>query len=308
MKNYYFAGGGTGGHIYPALAVARELKRIEADSQIKFFCSQRPIDARILSAGSFEYTALPIIAPSSKPVGLIKCVGSFIKSRQIVKEIINPDSHNVVVGIGGFVSVPVVLTAKKYAEIAIINIDAVPGKANKLLGYFARIIFVQFESSLKHFQRSKVTIVGCPLRAGFDTVDRGEAIASMGLNPNKSVLLITGASGGAVNINNAIGFLLDKLNGFADKWQIVHIAGISNVEAVRMFYKNAKINHKIFDYCDDIQTVLACADLAVGRAGAGSIAEFAATLTPSICLPYPYHDDRHQELNAQQLEKYTLEW
>ena len=302
MNRYYFAGGGTGGHIYPAIAVAEKLRKIDPAAKIIFFCSERPIDSRILSGSGLEYVALPMCPFSLGPIKLIRFLKAFFASRKIVADTITTSGRGILIGVGGFVSVaPILVGQKLHLPLAIINIDAVPGKANRLLSRFARQIFVQFAHTATYFRQSKVQVLGCPLRSSFNTAERAEVLTGLELNDKKRTLLITGASGGAVNVNNVIGFLLDKLNGFADRWQIIHICGISNLEMVRTFYKEAKISHKVFGFRDDMPALLSAADLVVGRAGGLSVAEYAASATPSICLPYPYHNDKHQELNAKQL-------
>jgi UDP-N-acetylglucosamine--N-acetylmuramyl-(pentapeptide) pyrophosphoryl-undecaprenol N-acetylglucosamine transferase len=232
---------------------------------------------------------------------------SFSAAKKIVKQTIISDSSDkkIVFSVGGFVSASAVFAAKDFKiPVAMLNIDAVPGKANKLLAHRARDIFVQFEKTAPYFGRNrrKVTTTGCPLRSGFFNPDPQAVITALSLSPKKKILLVTGASGGATNINNVIGYLLDRLAAFADDWQIVHLAGIAHFDAVRTFYRQAKINHRILDYFDDMPNLLAAADLVIGRAGAMSVAEFAASGTPAICLPYPYHNDRHQKLNAQYLQ------
>ena len=113
--------------------------------------------------------------------------------------------------------------------------------------------------------------------------------------------MITGASSGSENINNTICSLLEKLDAFADDWQIVHLTGRSNLERVSQNYAGAKIGHKVIGYYDEMQNLLAAADLVIGRSGAVSVAEYAAAGVPSICMPYPYHRDKHQYLNAGKL-------
>ncbi|MCD4830699.1 MAG: UDP-N-acetylglucosamine--N-acetylmuramyl-(pentapeptide) pyrophosphoryl-undecaprenol N-acetylglucosamine transferase [Anaerohalosphaeraceae bacterium] len=304
MKTYYFAGGGTGGHLYPGLAIAEELKRRDPQAKITFFCSNRPIDARILSTSEHNYVPLPASPPGKSPKAILKFIKSFRQSEQIVRQTIGNDKDAVLITIGGFVSAPAVRVAKNIGlDIYMLNIDAVAGKANKFCGRAAKKVFVQFEITAKYFGK-KTIVTGSPLRSAFAKTDRPVAIAKLGLSPKKKTLLITGASGGAANINGVIGLLLDKLESFANDWQIVHLAGITHYNVVRTIYKDAKINLKILDFCDDMPELLACADLAISRAGAMSIAELAASATPAIYLPYPYHRDKHQQINAAQLEKY----
>jgi UDP-N-acetylglucosamine--N-acetylmuramyl-(pentapeptide) pyrophosphoryl-undecaprenol N-acetylglucosamine transferase len=306
MKHFYFAGGGTGGHIYPAIAVAQELLRIAPMCKITFFCSPRPIDARILGGTGFRFIPLPVRSFSRNPYEVFLFFKALFSAKNIVEQTMLSDRSEkaVLFSVGGFVSAPAVLAAKDLKiPVAMLNIDAVPGKANKLLAYLAKDIFVQFEKTGRSFGRNlrKVMVTGCPLRSDFFNPDKTAVITALGLSPKKKVLLVTGASGGAANMNNVIGYLLDWLQAFAADWQIVHLAGIAHFDAVRTFYKQAKIFHKVLDYFDDMPNLLAAAELVIGRAGAMSVAEFAASQTPAICLPYPYHADRHQKLNAQHL-------
>ena len=303
-KHIYFAGGGTGGHIYPALAVAQELLKTAPSCKVTFFCSERPIDARILSHTNFRFISLPVMGFSKNPYQALLFFKMLFSAKRLVRRTIladNPDKA-VLFSVGGFVSAAAVLAAGDFnMPIAMLNIDAVPGKANKFFARFAEDIFVQFEKTRGYFglKKRKVTVTGCPLRPEFFSPDKVKAIESLGLNPKRKILLVTGASGGAANINNVIGFLLDRLENFASDWQIVHLTGIAHYDTVRTLYKNVEIAHKILDYSDDMPNLLAAAEIVIGRAGAMSVAEFAASGTPAICLPYPYHCDRHQRLNAQ---------
>jgi len=306
MRHFYFAGGGTGGHIYPAIAVAQELLKIEPQSRITFFCSERSIDARVLGPTGYHFVPLSVKGFSRNPVKMLSFIYSLLAAKKAAARTILSDNAEkpVLLSVGGFVSAPAILAAHKLKiPAAMLNIDATPGKANKLFGCLARDIFVQFEQTAKSFglSRRKVIATGCPLRAAFFNANGDTAIKALGLSPKKKILLVTGASGGAANINNAIGYLLDRLNGFAADWQIVHLAGIVHFDAVKTLYRQARINYKVLDYYDDMPNLLAAADIVIGRAGAMSIAEFAASQTPAICLPYPYHTDCHQKLNAQYL-------
>ncbi|MCK5226370.1 MAG: UDP-N-acetylglucosamine--N-acetylmuramyl-(pentapeptide) pyrophosphoryl-undecaprenol N-acetylglucosamine transferase, partial [Planctomycetes bacterium] len=146
-----------------------------------------------------------------------------------------------------------------------------------------------------------VNVVGCPLRSGFDNPQPAKAIEQLGLDENKKILLVTGASSGAVNVNKIICSLLEKLNDFAGNWQIVHLTGRADFENVNAKYIDAEINYKLLDYYDNMPDLLNAADLVIGRSGAVSVAEYAAAVLPAICIPYPYHKDKHQYLNAAKL-------
>ncbi len=303
-RSFFFAGGGTGGHIYPAVAVAEQIVKLEPTAKIHFFVSTRNIDEQILSKTGFEFTALPARGFSTRPGKLIRFCTSLIKSYGIAKRSIAKCENVKVIGIGGFVAAPVCLAAHKLkVPIALLNVDIVSGRANKIISRWANEIFVQFEDTRKYFAKSKadVHVVGCPLRSGFGNPEPGKVKSELCLDKDKKILLITGASSGSENINRAVCSLLEKLGVFADDWQIVHLAGVGNYEKVKERSAEAKIGHIVLSYYDDMPNLLAASDLVIGRSGAVSVAEYAAASLPSICIPYPYHKDRHQYLNAGKL-------
>ena len=303
-RNFFFAGGGTGGHIYPAVAVAEKITKIQPGTKIHFFCSKRDIDERILGQTDFEYTQLEAKGFSVRPGQLIDFCRSFLSSYKIAREVISKSRNSVVIGAGGFVSGPVCLAAHRLkVPIGLLNVDIVPGRANKIIARWADWIFLQFEETERYFARGNVSVsvVGCPLRGEFLNPQPERAVEQLELDREKKILLITGASSGSENINTAVCSLLEQLDAFADDWQIVHLAGRGNLEKVKSQYSGVKISYKVLGYFDDMANLLAAADLVIGRSGAVSVAEFAAAAVPSICMPYPYHKDRHQYLNAGKL-------
>ena len=303
-RSFFFAGGGTGGHIYPAIAVAQQIIEIEPSAKIHFFCSKRSIDKHILGQTGFEYTALPATGFSVRPKKLIDFCKSLLRSYRIAEKAVCINWNTVVIGAGGFVSAPVCLAAHKHeVPVALLNVDIIPGRANKINARWADEIFVQFPETEQYFARrnKKVSVVGCPIRSGFRNPQPEKAIERLGLDRDKKILLITGASSGSENINRAVYLLLEKLAAFADDWQIVHLAGQNNFEKVYSYYSDAKISYKVVSYFDDMPDLLAAADLVIGRSGAVSVAEYATAAVPSICMPYPYHKDKHQYLNAGKL-------
>jgi UDP-N-acetylglucosamine--N-acetylmuramyl-(pentapeptide) pyrophosphoryl-undecaprenol N-acetylglucosamine transferase len=212
--------------------------------------------------------------------------------------------NRVVIGAGGFVAAPVCLAGRKLGvPVTLLNVDLIPGRANRLSARWADEIFVQFQESAKPFSgsRAAIRVVGCPLRSGFAHPQPQRAIQDLGLDPNKKMLLITGASSGSTRINEAVCGLLDRLAPFADTWQIVHLTGMDNYETVLKQYEGAAIGHKVVSYYDSMPDLFAAADLVIGRSGAVSVAEYAAAGVPSICMPYPHHKDRHQYFNAGKL-------
>lgn len=302
--SFFFAGGGTGGHIYPALAVAEQIVERRPDACIRFLCSTRPVDKRILNKTEFAYNVLPATGLYFDPRRFIAFCRTFCQSYRRARDMIAHSRNPVVIGAGGFVAAPVCMAGHKLgAPVALVNVDIVPGRANRLSARWADEIFVQFEESAREFssRRAAITTVGCPLRSGFAQADRMRAIEALSLDATKKTLLITGASSGSMRINEAVAMLLPRLEAFADAWQIVHLTGLDNLDEVASRYEGVHIGHKVVSYYDRMPDLLAAADLLVGRSGAVSVAEYAVAGVASICMPYPHHKDRHQYRNAGKL-------
>ncbi len=302
--SFFFAGGGTGGHIYPALAVAEQILKQQPDAGIHFFHSTRVVDEHILGKTQFACTPLPAVGLATHPLKFLRFLWTFRRSYTRAKKLIARSENPLVIGAGGFVAAPVCLAGRKLGvPVTLLNVDLVPGRANKLAARWADEVFVQFEESGKYFHRSRarINVVGCPLRSAFAHPQPEAAIQDLSLDPAKKVLLITGASSGSARINEAVCGLLDQLAQFADSWQIVHLTGLDNYETVLKGYNEARIAHKVVAYYEGMPNLLAAADLVVGRSGAVSVAEYAAAGVPSICMPYPHHKDMHQYRNAGKL-------
>ncbi len=310
--SFFFAGGGTGGHIYPALAVAEEILTQDRDAEVHFLCSMRAIDRRILDETGFVYTPLPATGLYLRPDLLwrfgVTFRQSYVQAKRMLAERLRPNFGQprrvVVIGAGGFVAAPVCLAGRRLGvPVALVNVDIVAGRANRLCARWADEVFVQFEDSRESFKSvgAPVHVVGCPLRKAFAAPDRAAAFKQLQLNPDKKVLLITGASSGSASINEAVTRLLPKLEAFAATWQIVHLTGLDNHVMVARAYEKAQIAHQVVNYYDRMPDLYAAADLLIGRSGAVSVAEYARAGVPSICMPYPHHKDRHQYLNAGKL-------
>jgi UDP-N-acetylglucosamine--N-acetylmuramyl-(pentapeptide) pyrophosphoryl-undecaprenol N-acetylglucosamine transferase len=302
--SFFLAGGGTGGHIYPLLAVTEQILARQPDAGIHFFHSTRTVDTRVFGKTHFARTPLPASGLSAQPVKFLRFSVTFQRSYQMARRVIAESLNPVVIGAGGFVAAPVCRAGHKLgAPVVLLNVDLLPGRANRLSARWADEIFVQFEESRGQFPRGRaaVSAVGCPLRSGFCAPDPGKAREDLGLDPGKCVLLITGASSGSASINDAICRLLPQLDALGDRWQIVHLTGLANYEAVKSRYRETRMRHEVLDYYDHMPDLFAATDLVVGRSGAVSVAEYAVAGVPSICLPYPHHKDRHQYLNAAKL-------
>ena len=302
-RTILFAGGGTGGHLYPALAVAEQLVAMDASIDIQFLCSDRPIDEAILTKTPYTYTPLSAQGLGIRPASLIRFVRTFRESAKVARTKIEDVVNPVIVGVGGFASSPVCWTAHRLGlPIALINMDSVPGKANKLNARWASAVYVQFEETAQAFSRhKKVLTFGCPLRQGFSNPKPSRAMSELGLDPNRQILLITGASSGCKSINDALARILPHVEAYAETWQVVHLTGHRNYAEVSDTVSSGRLSYHVLAYYEQMADLLNAADLIIGRSGAVSVAEYAASGVPSICMPYPHHKDKHQYINAGKL-------
>lgn len=294
---YIFAGGGTGGHLYPGLAVAEALQRLEEDARIVFACSHRPIDRRILDPTAHAVVVQPVRPLPRRPGEVFRFLrawgASWLQARQMVRDL-RPAA---VLGLGGFAAGPVVRRAAvEGAPTALINSDAVPGRANRYLADRCDVIFTQFPVAATHFRAKhgdKVRCVGCPVRAGIVAADRDEAMRCFALDPSRRTLLVLGGSQGARSVNEAVAALAADLETLADQWQVLHVTGPDGVGTTAASGAVRRVA-----YCERMDLAYAAADLALCRSGASTMAELAATGTPAVLMPYPYHADDQQRLNA----------
>lgn len=306
-RAFVFAGGGTGGHIYPALAIIEQLRKINPDVDVHILCSNRAIDAEILGKEDVPFSPIPAMPMSKNPGGLIKFITSWGPSvretRQYIQGFKNTNDSVVLVAMGGFVAAPAARAA--HAEktlVVLVNLDAVPGKANVLISKKAKQIFTAaLINGFDAWERVRPIVRLQTL----ENTNAQEARASFGLDPNTNTMLVTGGSQGAASITNFVRAMIEhRPEAFAD-WQVIHQLGNKmadeQIDQLRSVYKSAKIKAWVERYIDEMGTALAAADLSVGRCGAGTVAECWAAHIPSVFFPYPYHKDEHQKHNAQVL-------
>lgn len=300
---YIFAGGGTGGHLFPALAVADELTRFKPDCRIVFACSDRDIDRRVLSATPYAFIVQQI---RSMPRGL-RGWGDFVfayhAGRRLADTLIKDLRPAAVFGLGAFAAVPVTQAAAGAGvRTALMSIDATPGFANRRLARKVDVIFTQFEQTSDAFGRfaSKVKPVGCPVRKGLISGDIEQAMDVFGLRPELKTLLIMAGSLGAESINQAVASIGPDLDGLADEWQILHVSGPGKFEQVAQA-NNGAIHRSVMEFCERMDLAYSAADLVLCRAGAATVGELAAVGAPAVLMPYPYHRDRQQVRNAAEM-------
>ena len=304
-----FAGGGTGGHLYPGIAVAESLRRIAPNVRPLFLCTQREIDRVILEPTGFEFIPQPIVPPVKTVGGLLRFWKGWRETRDLVKKVLK-DRHPVAaLGLGGYAAgVAIKEAAAKKIPCSLINPDVIPGKANQFLMRSVQTVCCQFHATADHVdssKKAKLKITGCPIRADMRELPaRVDAARRLNLDPTLRILVVTGASLGALTVNEAVLALLERVS--FGGWQVLHLSGREQADAVRAGYralsdKGIQVAARVVDFTPAMADVWAVADLAICRAGASSCAELTACGVPSILLPYPYHHDMHQRANARVL-------
>ena len=291
----WFAGGGTGGHLFPALAVAELLSKDRPDVRIGFLGGRRGLETRLVPSAGFPLRTLPMTglkgagiarraaAAVLAAVATLRCVGSFLAARPAL-----------VVGVGGYASGPAVLAAVLTGvRIALLEQNHYPGATNRWLARFAGRICVPSEAARERLG-GRGTVTGNPVR---------EAVTSIGPSPDGPVptLLVFGGSRGARSINRAVASALPGLAALSTPPRIVHQTGESDLDEVTAAYSAAYPTDR-FEVCaflDDMPERLSGADLVLCRAGATTLSELAAAGRAAILVPYPHAADDHQRHNAE---------
>ncbi len=294
------AGGGTGGHLFPGIAIAEEFLKRDQTSSILFIGTKRGLEKRVLGNLGFHLHALDV--EGIKGRGLARALGALLKiPRSLVESyrLIRTFSPEIVIGVGGYASGPAVMTAHLMGlKTAIAEQNALPGITNRILGRFVDRIFLTFPETKKWFPEKKIIASGNPVRASFLTGIR-EAEKRAG----KFTLLIFGGSQGAHSINVAIRDSLPYLEKIRDKLKVIHQTGSADIESVSMYYQSRGIDADVLPFIMDMAQAFRSADLLICRAGATSIAEITASGKASILIPFPHAVNDHQTKNAEALVK-----
>ncbi|MEO8960714.1 MAG: undecaprenyldiphospho-muramoylpentapeptide beta-N-acetylglucosaminyltransferase [Ginsengibacter sp.] len=295
------AGGGTGGHIFPALAIANALKRINGEIEILFVGAKGKMEMEKVPEAGYKIVGLDIAGFNRssliKNVALpFKLVKSFLQVRKIFKSF-NPDA---VVGVGGYSTYPVLRLAQSRKILTFIHeSNSLPGKSNILLGKRATGIFVSSEGMEKYFPSYKVKVTGNPIRNVFlEKIDKSDALKFFGLEANKKTVFVMGGSLGAKSINEVIFENIDvfKKHNLQLIWQTgkSFAAKAASEETERMnIWTNA--------FIDKMEYAYAAADVVIARSGAMTIAEMCVVAKPAIFVPYPFSAENHQVANAMSL-------
>ncbi len=301
-RTFVFAGGGSGGHISPGLAIAERLLESCREARAIFVCSTRSIDQTMLVDASARFEALPAAPFTLRPIGLVRFVRAFRRCEQMAGALLERERVEGVISLGGFVSAPVASAAgRRNIPITLVNLDAHPGRANRWLAKKSSTVLSAVPTPEdRSFSARIERIVGMPLRRiAMSPASPEHCRQRLGLDPNLKTLLVTGASQGAMSLNRFVVALAARDPGSLRGWQVLHLSGPDEVEPVSAGYRAAGVRALVLPFLHRMGLAWGAADLAVSRAGASSVAEAAANAVPSLFLPYPYHRDLHQRLNAE---------
>lgn len=301
-RTYIFAGGGTGGHLFPGIAVAQELVRREPEARILFVGSERELERSILAQYRFEHRSLPVESLQALVRHPVRFAVRNWRAWRNARKLIREEHPSVVIGLGGFASAPVVWAASRQRiPVILLEQNVIPGRTTRWLARSASELCLAFSEAADHLPPgTTIHVTGNPVRSRISGL-RDEAIQIA--NVHHRQLLILGGSQGAESLNDAVIEAARLLNTALADWRVVHQAGARQADAVRQAYRDLNLSAVVEPFFDDLASHYQSASLVVSRAGATTLAEVACCGLPMILLPYPNAADAHQLANAKVLQK-----
>lgn len=289
--------GGTGGHLFPGIALAEEFTIKDKITEILFVGTKRGLEQRMLSREGFPFELIDASPLRGKgvrklPEFLINSIKGILQSIMIIKRF-HPD---LVIGLGGYTSAPVMVAASLMGtKTALHEQNVLPGLANRVLGKIVRLMFVSFEDSRSYFPKAKTILTGNPIRR------RCVYLHPSPLPPTPFALLVLGGSLGSSQINRAMIDALPHLIAVRDTISIIHHTGDQDLNAVNEAYRREGFSAEVVPFIDEMAGAYQRAHLVICRAGATTLAELMLHHKASLLIPYPLATDHHQHLNAKVL-------
>lgn len=302
-KTYHFliACGGTGGHLFPGIAVAEQLQ--QQGHQATLLLSQKKVDQEASAKYShLTFRSIEAIAkPKTFSLKMLAFLWKFRKTQNHCRAIIQEFRADAVLGMGGFTSLPPILAGKKLGlKTFVHDSNALPGKANRLASRFCNQVFIGMEDARPYFPQHQPLLTGTPVRREIRELPSREIAAKhFGLDPAKPCLIIMGGSQGAKKLNDLI---FEASSQFPENLQILHIAGSNDFSRLQE-KPLPHPNYKLLGFCSAMAEAYAAADLILTRSGASSLTEIANAKLPSLLVPFPFAADDHQTKNAEQFSR-----
>ena len=294
------AGGGTGGHVFPGLALADAFRKLDADAQVVFLGAERGLEKRIVPAHGYTLFTLPVrgVMGTGLFKGLFRLMGLLVAALRAIS-ILGKIKPDLVVGVGGYASVPAVLAASiRGIPRCILEQNVMPGRANRVLARFAQRIYQGFASRHELFPREKTVVSGNPIRAG--------ALSPESMDKNHFDtfnLLIVGGSQGARQLNKLAMELVPLLLDRNPSLRVIHQTGSLNEEMVTGGYADMEDKIEIVPFIENMGDVYSRTDLCLSRSGAMAVSELAAAGIPAVLVPFPESAGGHQVSNAHWLQE-----
>jgi UDP-N-acetylglucosamine--N-acetylmuramyl-(pentapeptide) pyrophosphoryl-undecaprenol N-acetylglucosamine transferase len=286
--------GGTGGHLFPGLAIAGQLRR--RGCTVALLISPKEVDQQaVQSARDLEIVTLPAVALQGG--NYFSFAKNFWRSWRAARAYFSAHPPAAVLAMGGFTSAPPVLAAKKCRAATFLHeSNTIPGRANRFLARWVDGAFVGFPGAADRLRPARVTVAGTPVRPAFQPRDPAPCRVQLGLDPHRPTILVMGGSQGASGLNALILSVLPRLG--ARNWQWLHLTGAADFDRVRAAYATRGLTAVVKPFMAEMDVALGAATAAVSRAGASSLAEIAALRLPALLVPYPAAADDHQLYNA----------
>jgi UDP-N-acetylglucosamine--N-acetylmuramyl-(pentapeptide) pyrophosphoryl-undecaprenol N-acetylglucosamine transferase len=303
MIKIMFAGGKTGGHVFPAIGMALEFKRRFPQSRIVFVGTKEGLEKRIVPKYGF-----PLFFIRSKGISRRSYLSNLLLLFHLLRgfyqagRILRRERPHMVVGTGGYVSFPVVMLASfLHIPTLIQEQNSYPGITTRFLAHFVDRVCLSYAESTRYFAgKSKLLVIGNPIREDLISQRRNEALGEFGLDDNKKTIFVFGGSQGAHTINKVFLRCLDLLEPV---WQVLWQTGESDFSEISEQVKDKKIRCAVYPFIHKMGSAYAAADLVVSRSGAITLAEITACGKPSVLIPFPYAAADHQRYNAEALVK-----
>lgn len=304
IERIIVAGGGTGGHLFPGLAVVEELRRRAPDLDVLFVGTERGIEARLLPARGEKLELLEVNPLKGRTAGqLAKSVAMLPMAMTKAAAIVRGHRPDLVIGVGGYASGPIVAAAAAMGvPTALLEQNAHVGLTNRMLAPLVRRAYLTYESTLARFGTKKGRAVGNPVRRAFVDAARLALVDPDGFEARSNRVLVMGGSQGAKALNETVPEALARSRATELGYTIVHQTGAAMRDEVEARYRELGVEAEVVAFIDDMAQAYASASIVVARAGASTLAELCAIGRPSVLIPYPYAADDHQAKNAEELE------